>query len=274
MVGPLGLVRDCLRSGRPVALATVIELSPEDGSSDPLPLLGAKLALGPSGEYAGSMGDVNLNLIVEQDAGVALESGRSVTRHYGPLGEPLRTEITVYIEVFGPVRKMLIFGAADFTAALVKVAKVLGYHVIVCDARTTFATKERFPEADEVIADWPQRYLATVADTLGPTDAVCVLTHDHKFDIPALVGALKTNVGYIGAMGSRRTHDIRIEMLQAEGVDPQGIRRVMSPIGLDIGARTPEDTAIAICAEIIAVRAGADAPSLRDASGPIHRVAS
>jgi xanthine dehydrogenase accessory factor len=204
----------------------------------------------------------------------ALEAGRSVERHYGLLGEPGRTEVTVFIEVFAPPRRMLIFGAVDFTAALVRVAKVLDYHVTVCDARPVFATKTRFPEADEVVADWPHRHLAKVADRLGSGDAICVLTHDHKFDIPALVGALNTRVGYIGAMGSRSTHNSRVERLQAEGVDAESIRRIMAPIGLDIGARTPEETAVSICAEIISIRAGAMAPSLRDGQGPIHRVAS
>ena len=180
-----------------------------------------------------------------------------MARHYGPHGEAGRTDVTVFIEVFAPPPRMLIFGAVDFTAALVRVAKVLGYHVTVCDARPVFATSARFPEADEVVADWPHRHLAKVADRLGPGDAICVLTHDHKFDIPALVAALKTKVGYIGAMGSRGTHDGRVERLRAEGVDPDDIRRIMAPIGLDIGARTPEETAVSICAEIISLRAGA-----------------
>jgi xanthine dehydrogenase accessory factor len=169
---------------------------------------------------------------------------------------------------------MLIFGAVDFTAALVSVAKVLGYHVTVCDARRVFATTARFPAADEVVADWPHRHLAKVADRLGSGDAICVLTHDHKFDIPALVGALNTKAGYIGAMGSRATHEGRVERLRAEGVDPDDIGRIMAPIGIDIGARTPEETAVSICAEIISLRAGVPAPSLRDGVGPIHRAAS
>jgi xanthine dehydrogenase accessory factor len=191
-----------------------------------------------------------------------------------PTEKPGRTDITVFIEVFAPPPRMLIFGAVDFTAALVRVAKVLGYHVTVCDARPVFATSVRFPEADEVVADWPHRHLAKVADRLGPGDAICVLTHDHKFDIPALVAALKTRVGYLGAMGSRSTHNGRVERLRAEGVDPDDIRRIMAPIGIDIGARTPEETAVSICAEIISLRSGVSAPSLRDGAGPIHRVAS
>jgi xanthine dehydrogenase accessory factor len=176
----------------------------------------------------------------------------------------------VFIESFAPPPRLVIFGAVDFTAALARAGKVLGYRVTVCDARAVFATVQRFPMADEVVNDWPDRYLTKIGDELGPRDAVCVLTHDHKFDVPALVGALDTGAGYIGAMGSRRTHDDRVRRLREAGVDDDGLARIMAPIGLDIGARTPEETAIAICAEIIALRTGRHAPSLRDGSGPIH----
>jgi xanthine dehydrogenase accessory factor len=165
---------------------------------------------------------------------------------------------------------MTIFGAVDFTAALARVAKILGYRVTVCDARPVFATHSRFPMADEVVVDWPNRYLAKVGADLGPRDAVCVLTHDPKFDVPAIVSALETKVGYLGAMGSRKTHAERVARLREAGVDDEGLARVMAPIGLDIGARTPEETAVSICAEIIAQRTGRLAPSLRDADGPIH----
>ena len=165
---------------------------------------------------------------------------------------------------------MVIFGAVDFTAALTRVAKVLGYRVTVCDARAVFATVQRFPMADEVVNDWPDRYLAKIGDELGPRDVVCVLTHDHKFDVPAIAAAVKTDVGYIGAMGSRRTHEGRMVRLREHGLDDAEIARVMSPIGLDVGARTPEETAVAICAEIIALRTGRRVASLRDTSGPIH----
>jgi xanthine dehydrogenase accessory factor len=140
----------------------------------------------------------------------------------------------------------------------------------VCDARAVFATPQRFPVADEVVNDWPHRYLAKVGEDLGPRDAVCVLTHDHKFDVPAITAALETNVGYVGAMGSRRTHADRVRRLVEAGVDGSALERVMAPIGLDLGARTPEETAISICAEIIALRTGRSAPSLRDRDGPIH----
>jgi xanthine dehydrogenase accessory factor len=273
--GLFALVRDCLRAQEPVALATVIELAPsEDGQSEALPALGAKLVVRLEAEPVGSVGEPGLNTAVTRDTQGALDGGHSVARHYGPHGEPGRSDVTVFIEVFAPPPRMLIFGAVDFTAALVRVAKILGYHVTVCDARPVFATRLRFPEADEVVADWPHRHLAKVADRLGSRDAICVLTHDHKFDIPAIMGALKTNVGYLGAMGSRRTQNGRVERLRAEGVDADGIRRIMAPIGIDIGARTPEETAVAICAEIISLRAGVAAQSLRDGAGPIHQVAS
>jgi xanthine dehydrogenase accessory factor len=193
-----------------------------------------------------------------------------VTRHYGLHGEARARDVTVFVESFAPPPSMVIFGAVDFTAALARVAKVLGYHVTVCDARAAFATRARFPMADEVVVDWPDRYLRTAGAGLGPRDAVCVLTHDPKFDVPAVVAALTTGVGYLGAMGSRRTHDDRLRRLREAGVEEAALGRLMSPIGLDLGARTPEETAVSICAEIIALRAGRVGPSLRDRDGPIH----
>ena len=147
---------------------------------------------------------------------------------------------------------------------------MLGYRVTVCDAREVFATKSRFPLADEVVVDWPHRLLERVGPELGPRDVVCVLTHDHKFDVPALVAAFATRAGYIGAMGSRRTHEARLERLREEGVDDEALARLRSPIGLDLGARTPEETAVSICAEIIALHTGRSVPTLTDRDGPIH----
>jgi xanthine dehydrogenase accessory factor len=179
--------------------------------------------------------------------------------------------VSVFVESFAPPPQMLIFGAVDFTAALGRVAKILGYRVTVCDAREVFATPKRFPMADEIVVDWPNRVFDRVGASLGPRDAVCILTHDPKFDVPAVLGALKSRAGYIGVMGSRKTHDKRLERLLDEGVDIDEFdARVMSPIGLDIGARSPEETAVSICAEIIARRTGRTPPSLRDRSGPIH----
>ncbi|MDQ1436569.1 MAG: hypothetical protein QOK43_198 [Acidimicrobiaceae bacterium] len=237
------------------------------------PRLGAKLLAGPGREALGTLGDVDLDRVVRRDALAELDSGLTVTRHYGLHGEAREEDVSVFIESFAPPPRMLIFGAVDFTAALARVAKVLGYRVTVCDARPVFATARRFPMADEVVVDWPDRHLETLGDSLGPRDAVCVLTHDAKFDVPAIQGALRTRVGYIGAMGSRRTTAERNERLVASGVSDTDLARVRAPIGLDLGGRTPEETAVSICAEIIALRAGADgkrAPALRDTEGPIH----
>jgi xanthine dehydrogenase accessory factor len=253
-------LRDTLRAQEPVALATVV-----DG-----PHLGAKLLVRPGHDPQGSLGNSDLDRVVARDALGELEAGLTSTRHYGEHGEAREEVVSVFIESFALPPRMIIFGAVDFTAALAKVAKVLGYRVTVCDARAVFATVQRFPMADEVVNDWPDRYLAKVGEELGPRDAVCVLTHDHKFDVPAIAAAVKTRVGYLGAMGSRRTHESRIERLRDAGVSDAEIARVMSPVGLDVGARTPEETAISICAEIIAMRTGRRAQSLRDTAGPIH----
>ncbi len=249
-----------LGAERPVALATVVE-----GAG-----LGAKLLVEPGQPVVGTLGDVGLDRVVERDALAELGAGLTSTRHYGAHGEARERTVGVFIESFAASPRMIIFGAVDFTAALARVAKVLGYHVTVCDARAVFATPVRFPMADAVVNDWPDRYLAAT-EPLGPRDAVCVLTHDAKFDVPAIVSALGTDVGYLGAMGSRRTHEARVARLREEGVDDAGLARVMAPIGLDIGSRTPEETAVAICAEIIALRTGrTGVPSLRDGAGSIH----
>jgi xanthine dehydrogenase accessory factor len=254
------LLRDALRAEDPVALATVTAG----------PSLGAKLLVRPGAATVGTLGDPDLDRVVARDARGELESGLTTTRHYGAHGEAREHEVSVFIESFAPPPRMVIFGAVDFTAALAKAGKLLGYRVTVCDARAVFATRARFPDADDVVNDWPDRHLAKIGPDLGPRDAVCVLTHDAKFDVPAIVGALDTDAGYIGAMGSRRTHTDRVARLRDAGVDDDAISRVMAPIGLDIGARTPEETAVAICAEIIALRTGRHAPSLRDTAGPIH----
>jgi xanthine dehydrogenase accessory factor len=254
-------IEAALRTGEPAALATIIE-----GAG-----AGAKLLVRPGAEPVGTLGDADLDRVVARDALGELEAGRTGIRHYGAHGEARREEgVAVFIESFAPPPRMVIFGAIDFTAALARLGKVLGYHVTVCDARPVFATPARFPMADEVVVDWPDRYLARAGGELGPRDAVCVLTHDPKFDVPAIQAALATKVGYLGAMGSRRTHTQRVNRLREAGVDEAGIARVMAPVGIDIGSRTPEETAVAICAEIIALRTGRAAPSLRDADGPIH----
>ena len=251
---------DALGADRPIALATIVEG----------PGLGAKLLVEPGRPIVGTLGNSDLDRVVERDALAELGAGLTSTRHYGEHGEARERAVGVFIESFATSPRMIIFGAVDFTAALARVAKVLGYHVTVCDARAVFATPARFPMADAVVNDWPDRYLESV-DRLGPRDAVCVLTHDAKFDVPAIVSALATEVGYLGAMGSRRTHLARVARLREEGVDDAGLARVMAPIGLDIGSRTPEETAVAVCAEIIALRTGrTGVASLRDGTGAIH----
>jgi xanthine dehydrogenase accessory factor len=257
-------LRAAVDRDEPVALATVIE-GPGTGSK----LL---VRLDPDVEPLGTLGNADLDRVVARDARGELEAGTTDVRHYGEQGEArVDAAVTVFIESFAPPASMLIFGAVDFTAALVRVAKILGYRVTVCDAREVFATKKRFPFADEVVVDWPNRLLERVGSTLGSRDAVCVLTHDVKFDVPAILAALETNVGYIGAMGSRRTHEARTERLREAGVDDAGLARVRAPIGLDIGSRTPEETAISVVAEIIAARTGREsAVPLRNTTGPIH----
>lgn len=257
-----------IRAEEPVALVTVIDGL--DGN-------GAKLLVRPGAEPLGSLGEPELDRVAHRDALAELEAGRSGVRHYGPHGETTPEDLVdtpivrVFVESWAPPPQMWIFGAVDFTAALAKVGKVLGYRVTVCDAREIFATRRRFPMADEVRVTWPGPMFEERGSALGPRDAVCILTHDPKFDVPAVQGALATSVGYIGVMGSRKTHEKRMERLADVGVtDPADVARLMSPIGLDIGARTPEETAISICAEIIARRTGRNAPSLRDASGSIH----
>ena len=255
-----------IRTEQPVALATVVQG----------PSVGAKLLVAPGDEPAGSLGHPELDRVVARDALAELEAGRSGVRHYGPHGETTPEDLVdtplvrVFVESWSPPPQMWIFGAVDFTAALAKVAKVLGYRVTVCDAREIFATRRRFPMADEVRVTWPAPMFEERGEALGPRDAVCILTHDPKFDVPAVQGALATAVGYIGVMGSRTTHERRVERLRDVGITNAGLSRLMSPIGLDIGARTPEETAISICAEIIATRTGRHAPSLRDSHGPIH----
>jgi len=263
-------LRASILEGTPVGLVSVTRVDDEVGST----ALAAKLLVRPLVAALGSLGDPELDRVVARDAAAMLERGVSGTRHYGAHGEARREEIEVFVESFISPPKLIVFGAVDFTRALVEVARVLGFVVTVCDARAVFATRARFPTADEVVVDWPDRYLERVGASLGPRDAVCVLTHDTKFDVPAIIGALATSVGYIGAMGSRRTHEKRWQRLLEEGASESDLRaRLMSPIGLDVGARTPEETAVSIVAEIIAVRSGRAQhamTSLRDGSGPIH----
>ena len=253
-------LRDALRAEEPVALATVTA-GPRIGAKLLVPRVGDALAASATPTSIAS------------SPATRVVSSRPVSRRPATTAWTVKRgedTVAVFVESFAPPPRMIIFGAVDFTRALAAVAKVLGYRVVVCDARAVFATRQRFPMADEVVNEWPNRYLEKVGEDLGPRDAVCVLTHDSKFDVPAIVGSLATRVGYLGAMGSRKTHAKRTERLQEAGVTDEELARIHAPIGLDIGARTPEETAVSICAEIISARTGRKAQALRDASGPIH----
>jgi len=239
-----------------VALVTVVE---PDG------LCGRHLAVGPD-EALGTTGDVHLDAQLGARARALTASGRSgivVVEHID--GEPA---VMAVVQVSVPAPRMLVFGAGAYAASLTKVGKVLGYHVTVCDARPVFATGERNPEADEVVVAWPDRYLATT--TLDSRSVICSLSHDPKFEIPLLVAALRGPAGYVGALGSRRTAKERAEKLRAEGLTDEEISRLHAPIGLDLGAKTPEETAISVAAEIIAARSGSSALELRSVAGRIH----
>lgn len=253
-------LRRSIDAEQPVAVATVIE-----GGN-----VGAKLLVRPDADPMGTLGDPDLDRVVVRDALGELAAGTTGVRHYGEHGEARERAVSVFVESFAPPPQLLVFGAVDFTGALVRLGKVLGYRTTVCDAREVFATKARFPFADDVVVDWPHRLLERVGSDLGPRDAVCVLTHDPKFDVPAVIAALETDVGYLGAMGSRRTTDDRNRRLRDEGVTDAQIDRIMAPIGLDLGARTPEETAVSILAEIIATHTQRPAPSLKDTEGAIH----
>jgi xanthine dehydrogenase accessory factor len=247
-----------IESEEPVAVATVVR-----GPSR----VGRHLVIRPD-SLEGSLGTDRLDHSVGADARGLLESGTTGFLHYGPDGERLGSELEVFVASFAPSPRMYVFGAIDFSAALCRAGKLLGFHVTVVDAREVFATQKRFPEADEVVVDWPHRWLA--AAPVDSRTVICVLTHDPKFDVPALQAAVRTPAAFIGAMGSRRTHDDRVARLREAGMTEQELERIHSPIGLDLGARTPEETAISIAAQIISVRWGGSGASLTDGSGPIH----
>ncbi len=200
-----------------------------------------------------------------------LAQGRTGIVHYGMDGERRGDELAVFVAAYAPRPRMIVFGAIDFAAAVAQVGSFLGYQVTVCDARETFATKKRFPDADEVVVAWPHKYLAETE--INERTVVCVLTHDPKFDVPLLELALRMPLAYVGAMGSRRTNEDRQERLRELGLSEDELNRLHAPIGLDVGARTPEETAISVAAEIIGMRWGGSGTQLRRMHGPIHHEA-
>ena len=255
----LATVLDYIRDGRPVAVASVI--------SGPA-RLGAHLIVTPDSVH-GMLGPAELDASMAEQARGMLAQGNTGVVQIGRRGEQRKDELGIFVQSFAPPPRMLVFGAIDFASAVARIGKFLGYHVTVCDARPVFATRKRFPDADELVVKWPHRFLDQAE--VDERTVICVLTHDPKFDVPVLERALMTPARYIGAMGSRRTHEDRLQRLRAAGVSEQAIGRLSSPIGLDLGARTPEETAVAIAAEIIALNWGGSGQRLTEMATAIHR---
>ncbi|QHY93580.1 putative xanthine dehydrogenase subunit A [Streptomyces sp. S4.7] len=249
-------------AGESAALARVVR-GPEE-------LLGRALLVRADGTHQGSLvGHPELDRTAMAEARALLDAGRTSAVALSEDGSHCPGGLTLLVETSTPPPRMIVFGAVDFAAALVRAGKLLGHHVTVCDARPVFATEARFPEADEVVVDWPHRYLRRT-----PTDArtvVCVLTHEARFDVPLLTEALRMPIAFIGAMGSRRTHEDRIRRLREAGLSEGELNRLRSPIGLDLGARTPEETALSIAAEVVAARRGGTGLPLTGRAEPIHR---
>ncbi|MCL6731020.1 XdhC family protein [Streptomyces neyagawaensis] len=247
--------------GEAAALARIV--------SGPAELRGRALLVRPDGSYDGGFGGhPELDRTVAAEARALLDAGRTGTLEIGEQGSRCGAPLTVLVESSVPPPRMIVFGAIDFASALVRIGKFLGYHVTVCDARPVFATRTRFPEADEIVVEWPHRYLERT--DVDARTVLCVLTHDAKFDVPLLRLALRLPVAYVGAMGSRRTHLDRERRLREEGVTDLELARLRSPIGLDLGARTPEETALSIASEIVAHRRGGTGVPLTGAHTPIH----
>jgi xanthine dehydrogenase accessory factor len=237
--------------------------------SGPADMLGRALVVRADGSRTGGLGGhPELDRTAAAEAGAFLDAGRTGTLEIGEQGSRCGAPLTLLIESSVPAPRMIVFGAIDFAAALVRAGKFLGYRVTVCDARPVFATPARFPDADEIVVEWPHEYLRRTE--VDARTVLCVLTHDAKFDIPLLELALRLPVAYVGAMGSRRTHLDRNARLREAGVSELELARLRSPIGLDLGARTPEETALSIAAEIVATRHGGTGASLTGAHTPIH----
>ncbi|MFC9624757.1 XdhC family protein [Streptomyces sp. NPDC056930] len=232
-------------------------------------LLGRALLVHPDGSYEGSLGGhPGLDRTAAAETRAMLDTGRTGTVDIAEDGSRCPGGVTLFVESSVPPPRMIVFGAVDFATALVRAGKFLGYHVTVCDARPVFATRARFPAADDLVVDWPHRYLRRTAT--DERTVLCVLTHDAKFDVPLLETALRLPVAFVGAMGSRRTHEDRNRRLRDVGVTKRELARLRSPIGLDLGARTPEETALSIAAEIIAARRGGTGVPLTGSGTPIH----
>lgn len=257
----LELLAAAVASGTPIALATVID--GPDGQAGP------RMVIGEERRW-GSLGSERLDAAAADDARGMLEHGSTGILALGADGERRHDELRLLVESFAPAPRMIVFGAIDFAAAVARVGAFMGYAVTVCDARPLFATRRRFPDVDELVVEWPHRYLERVV--VDDRTVICVLTHDPKFDIPLLTLALRTKAAYVGAMGSRRTHERRLAALREAGLREDELARLSSPIGLDLGARTPQETAISIAAEIIARVHGGSARRLSELDTAIHRL--
>jgi xanthine dehydrogenase accessory factor len=244
-------IRELVRADRRGALVTVVAG----------PGLGAKLLVTPDA-VEGSLGDSALDEAATRVARELLGAEEAAVRELD--GRQL------FFDVFAPQPRLLIVGAVDFAAALARLARFTGFKVTVVDARERFATTERIPDADEVVVAWPQEYLAANP----PDDATyaAVLTHEPRFDDPTLTALLRSPVAYIGAMGSRRAHAERLERLREAGFGDDDIARISGPIGLDIGATSPEETAVSILAEVIAARHGRPGGPLSERTAPVHSI--
>ncbi|MBL1104072.1 XdhC family protein [Streptomyces sp. 5-8] len=253
-----GSVAASVGAGEPVTVATVV-----DG---PAPRGAARAVWADTA--SGTLGTSGLDAAVTADARGELALGATVLRHYGPRGERREDDVTVFLQSFAPPPRMLVFGAIDYAASVARIGDFLGYRVTVCDARPVFATPKRFPTGVEVVVEWPHRYLHSTGT--DERTVICVLTHDPKFDVPLLEEALRRPAAYIGAMGSRRTHDERRERLAEAGLTEAELSRLRSPLGLDLGARTPEEVAVSVAAEIVALRWGGTGTPLTATTGAIH----
>ena len=254
-----GRVAESIRDGIPVAVATLI--------SGDQTRIGCRLVVGADAVY-GSLGSERLDDAVRDDVTGMLVQGRTGIIHYGLDGERRGDDLAIFVACYAPRPRMIVFGAIDFAAAVASIGSFLGYRVTVCDAREPFTTRKRFPDADEVVVAWPHKYLAQTQT--DERTVVCVLTHDPKFDVPLLELALRLPLAYVGAMGSRRTNADREQRLRELGLTDEELSRLHAPIGLDIGARTPEETAVSVAAELIALRWGGSGSPLRELTGPIH----
>lgn len=252
-----------IRAGAPVAVVTCVNGPPDR--------IGRRLVVWPD-RVAGGLGPERLDDAAADDARGLLATGRTGTLRYGVDGQRRGDELTLFVASHAARPRMIVFGAIDFAAAVARIGDFLGYRVTVCDARPVFATARRFPQADEVVVDWPHRYLRAQAEAGAIDDrtVLCVLTHDPKFDGPLLEVALRLPVSYVGAMGSRRTHAERLARLRLAGLTEPELARLSSPVGLDLGARTPEETAVSIAAEIVAARWGGTGRRLTTLDTPIH----